>query len=60
MCFIFQEFDHPHLLLQNTDGFFSRMVEQTGKAMSDVLHKVAAANYNKRSGSQRSGKNKTP
>ncbi|KAJ4437620.1 Multidrug resistance-associated protein 4, partial [Periplaneta americana] len=31
------EFDHPHLLLQNKDGFLYNMVQQTGKAMIETL-----------------------
>lgn len=35
------ELDHPHILLQDPDGFLSRMVERTGTAMADHLKKVA-------------------
>lgn len=36
------EFDHPFNLLKNHDGFLYKMVQQTGQATADVLHKVAA------------------
>lgn len=39
---IFQEFDHPHTLLQNSNGFLYKMVQQTGKTTEENLHKVAA------------------
>lgn len=35
------EFDHPHILLQNKDGIFRSMVNQTGKAMSESLIEIA-------------------
>ncbi|XP_073971778.1 probable multidrug resistance-associated protein lethal(2)03659 [Rhodnius prolixus] len=39
------EFDHPHTLLQNSNGFLYKMVQQTGKTTEENLHKVAADNY---------------
>lgn len=39
---IMVEFNHPFILLQNKDGFLSKMVEQTGQATADLLHRVAA------------------
>ncbi|PNF15053.1 Multidrug resistance-associated protein 9 [Cryptotermes secundus] len=41
------EFDHPHLLLQNKKGKFFKMVQETGKAMAEQLHKVAEEAYKK-------------
>lgn len=35
------EFGHPHELLQNTDGFFSRMLHETGKTMEENLRQLA-------------------
>ncbi|EFA03656.1 probable multidrug resistance-associated protein lethal(2)03659 [Tribolium castaneum] len=42
------EMDHPHLLLQNTDGVFYNLVKQTGRAMAENLTKMAHENYMKR------------
>lgn len=39
------EFDHPHLLLQNTDGVFYKMVAETGRTLSEQLRKVARESY---------------
>lgn len=35
------EFNHPHVLLQNKEGFLYGMVEKTGKAMADTLCAIA-------------------
>lgn len=37
------EFDHPHILLANPDGFLTKMVEKTGHAMSENLKNIARA-----------------
>ncbi|XP_069689580.1 probable multidrug resistance-associated protein lethal(2)03659 isoform X2 [Periplaneta americana] len=39
------EFDHPHLLLQNKDGFLYNMVQQTGKAMIETLTNKAKKSF---------------
>ncbi|XP_065162919.1 probable multidrug resistance-associated protein lethal(2)03659 isoform X2 [Atheta coriaria] len=41
------EFGHPHILLKNHNGFLFKMVEQTGKAMSETLGKIAEQYYNR-------------
>ncbi|XP_044268658.1 ATP-binding cassette sub-family C member 4-like [Tribolium madens] len=35
------EFEHPHLLLQDEDGYFSKMVAETGPAMTQQLKQIA-------------------
>ncbi|XP_039296024.1 probable multidrug resistance-associated protein lethal(2)03659 [Nilaparvata lugens] len=41
------EYNHPYLLLKNSDGIFFKMVEQTGKSTAEALHKIAADCYKK-------------
>lgn len=35
------EFDHPHILLKNKNGYLYSMVGQTGLATSNLLHSLA-------------------
>lgn len=35
------EFDHPHALLGDDNGYFSKMVDETGKEMSRLLRSLA-------------------
>jgi len=35
------EFDHPHILLQNKQGHFSSMIQETGKQMTKQLKQNA-------------------
>jgi hypothetical protein len=39
--FNLQEFDHPHVLLKNENGYLYRMVQQTGHSMAESLLRVA-------------------
>lgn len=39
------EFDHPYILLQNKDGFLSKMIAETGKQNAVQLFTVAKENY---------------
>ncbi|XP_022909501.2 probable multidrug resistance-associated protein lethal(2)03659 [Onthophagus taurus] len=41
------EFDHPHKLLQNSDGYFSKMVDETGPSMSANLREIAKFTFDK-------------
>lgn len=42
------EFDHPHNLLQNPDGYLTRMVRETGPHMEAMLRSVAEEDFNNR------------
>ena len=35
------EYDHPHVLLKKNDGYFTKMVQQTGNAMAEYLKNIA-------------------
>lgn len=39
------EFGHPHILLQDPDGYFTKMVAQTGPAMEANLRRVAKNDF---------------
>lgn len=38
---LLQEFDHPHILLQNEKGYFYKIVQQTGFASATSLKSIA-------------------
>lgn len=42
------EYGHPHELLQNSEGYFTKMVQQTGKSMEEYLRSVAKEAYEKK------------
>lgn len=44
------EFDVPHLLLQNPDGYFTGMVKETGATMESKLREIAAEAYREKEG----------
>ncbi|XP_047106247.1 probable multidrug resistance-associated protein lethal(2)03659 [Schistocerca piceifrons] len=39
------EYDHPHILLKNPNGFLTKLVEETGQAMAEQLRNVAKQSY---------------
>lgn len=39
------EYDHPHNLLQNANGVFYKMVEETGPGVADLLKFQAQQHY---------------
>lgn len=39
------EFAHPYCLLQNINGYFYKMVEQTGPDNANFLHNIALKVY---------------
>ncbi|XP_014467770.1 PREDICTED: multidrug resistance-associated protein 4-like [Dinoponera quadriceps] len=39
------EYDHPHILLQNSHSQFTSLVKETGRAMFDQLVKIARQSY---------------
>lgn len=39
------EFGHPHNLLQSNEGFFRKLVDQTGPSTANVLKSTAKTNY---------------
>ncbi|XP_067014552.2 probable multidrug resistance-associated protein lethal(2)03659 isoform X2 [Anabrus simplex] len=41
------EFDHPFILLQNSDSFLRALLDQTGKTMAEELVAVAKQHYDK-------------
>ncbi|KAL5236138.1 hypothetical protein ACI65C_003548 [Semiaphis heraclei] len=43
---IMVEFDHPHNLLKDKNGFLYKMVEQTGPTTAKLLHSAALESYN--------------
>ncbi|XP_018402741.1 PREDICTED: multidrug resistance-associated protein 4-like [Cyphomyrmex costatus] len=44
------EFDHPYILLQNEQGHFSSMVQETGKTMTEQLKQCAKEAYDRQHG----------
>nr|XP_046485764.1 ATP-binding cassette subfamily C member 4-like isoform X3 [Neodiprion pinetum] len=40
------EYDHPHLLLKDRNGYFSQMLQQTGTTVADELAAISERNYN--------------
>lgn len=49
-CFHLQEFDHPHILLQNSYSQFKSLVKETDRGIYDQLVKIARQSYIARHG----------
>ncbi|XP_067123850.1 ATP-binding cassette sub-family C member 4-like [Centruroides vittatus] len=47
-----QEFDHPYVLLKNTNGAFYNLVKNTGRMGMKELYRIAKSNYFKRNSSR--------
>lgn len=43
------EYDCPHVLLQNKDGYLTKMAEETGTSMNNNLKRIAEKTYNQMS-----------
>ncbi|CAG9831240.1 unnamed protein product [Diabrotica balteata] len=41
------EFDHPHILLKDDEGYFSKMLKETGTVTEKALKKIAEEHYRK-------------
>ena len=41
MFIFFQEFGHPHILLQNEEGYLQKIVQHTGSKMAEILKRIA-------------------
>jgi ATP-binding cassette subfamily C (CFTR/MRP) protein 4 len=46
------EFGHPHQLLQNADGYFSKMLKETGPTLESQLRQVAKNDFDKKQPTQ--------
>jgi ATP-binding cassette subfamily C (CFTR/MRP) protein 4 len=44
------EFDHPHILLQNKEGYFYSMVQETGHVVAEQLSRIAEECYHTKNG----------
>lgn len=42
------EYDHPHILLQQNNGYFTKMVAETGRSMEMHLRQAAKEAYKKK------------
>lgn len=47
------EFDHPHQLLQQPNGYFTNMVLETGPNMTEQLRHVALKSWNEKNDLQK-------
>lgn len=40
-----KEYDHPYILLQDSESYFSKMVAETGKSMEMQLRQIALESF---------------